>query len=68
MCDCGIPLPPTGDDSIKTNSSKFDDLFYSTFYSSILSVFHRVIFLFVEQKFPHWVRTIPATDKNAKEL
>lgn len=48
MCDWGISSGPSiGDDSIKINSSKFDDLFCSIFHSSIISVLHRVIFLFV---------------------
>lgn len=48
MCDCGISSGPSiGDDSIKINSSKFDDLFCSIFHPSIISVLHRVIFLFV---------------------
>lgn len=48
MCDCGISSGPSiGDDSIKINSSKFDDLFCSIFHPSIISVLHRVIFLFL---------------------
>lgn len=46
MCDCQTALPPAGSDSIKINSSKFDDLFASTLYSSIISVFQRVLFYF----------------------
>lgn len=36
-----------GDDRIKINSSKFNDLLRSIFHSSLISVLHRVIFLFV---------------------
>lgn len=44
--------PSMADDSIKINSSKFDDLFCSIFYSSIIPVLHRVIFLSWNRNFP----------------